>query len=65
MKIDASNTQACMEKVCNKSLKGDEFNSDMCTVSNGVFKSFFHIFVIVLLVECETSGQLRLTERHC
>ena len=40
-------------------LKGDEFNSD--ALSNAV-ASFFHIFVIVLLVECEKSWGPSLTE---
>ena len=41
-------------------LKGDEFNSD--ALSNEV-ASFLHIFVIVLLAECEKSWRPRLTER--
>ena len=40
-------------------LKGDEFNGD--ALSN-VVASFFHNFVIVLLVECEKSWQPRLTD---
>ena len=43
-------------------VKQNEFNSD--ALSNDV-SILFHIFVIVLLVECEKSGQLRLTEHHC
>ena len=42
-------------------LKGDEFNGD--ALSNTV-AHFFHIFVIVLLVECEKSWQPRLADRR-
>ena len=43
-------------------LKQYEFKGD--ALSNAV-AHFFHIFVIFLLVECEKSGWLHLTERGC
>ena len=49
------------KRKANLVLKGDEFNGD--TLSNAV-ATFFHIFAIVLLVECGKSCGPRLTERH-